>query len=269
MRESTFFQSLPQQLFYVLIAAAVLALVGPYGTYRDLPLDLRAAYWTLCMLAGWLLMTAIGAGVDRIEPLQGWPVVGRMVVAGFIGGAPMTAVAWSAEALFRRVPPLSDLPSLMMDATVLTIVVSVAIGQAVELRLRSRAGATELAPPPPADAPPPAAAKATPLTSPVDSFLRRLPPDLGRDLLAVEMEDHYARVHTMLGSTLILLRLRDAVAELGEGSGLQVHRSWWVARDAVARSERDNGKLTLILRNGLRVPVSKTYRDPVKAAGWL
>lgn len=270
MRESTFFQSLPQQLFYVLIAAAVLALVGPYGTYRDLSLDLRAAYWTLCMLAGWILMTAIGAGIDRIEPLQGWPVAGRMVIAGFVGGVPMTAIAWSAESLFRRTPPLSTLPGLLMDATVLTIVVSVAIGQAVELRLRSRAGTTELTPSPPAHAPPPpVVAKPTLLTSPADSFLRRLPPELGRDLLALEMEDHYARVHTALGSTLILLRLRDAVAELGEGSGLQVHRSWWVARDAVARSERDSGKLTLILRNGVRVPVSKTYRDAVKAAGWL
>ncbi|HKU96918.1 MAG TPA: LytTR family DNA-binding domain-containing protein [Vineibacter sp.] len=270
MRESTFFQSLPQQLFYVLIAAAVLALVGPYGTYRDLPLDLRAAYWTLCMLAGWLLMTAIGAAIDRIEPLQGWPVVGRMVVAGFIGGVPMTAVAWGAEALFRRVPPLSDLPYLLMDATVLTIVVSVAIGQAVELRLRSRAGTTEFVPSPPADASPPTVPPpALPASSPADSFLRRLPPELGRDLQAVEMEDHYARVHTALGSTLILLRLRDAVTELGEGSGLQVHRSWWVARDAVARSERDGTKTTLILRNGVRVPVSKTYRDAIKAAGWL
>ncbi|TWT03055.1 LytTR family DNA-binding domain-containing protein [Reyranella sp. CPCC 100927] len=278
MRESTFFQSLPQQLLYVLIAAAVLALVGPYGTYRDLPLDLRAAYWTLCMLTGWILMTAIGAGIDRIEPLQGWPVVARMVVAGFIGGVPMTAIAWSAEALFRRVPPMADLPYLLMDATVLTIVVSVAIGQAVELRLRSRAGTTELTTPSPA-APPPTppcpaedmsgASEPVPPRSTSDAFLRRLPPELGRDLLALEMEDHYARVHTALGSTLILLRLRDAVAELGESSGLQVHRSWWVAHGAVAQADREAGKLALVLRNGVRVPVSKTYRDAVKASGWL
>ncbi len=279
MRESTFFQSLPQQLLYVLIAAAILALVGPYGTYRDLPLDLRAAYWTLCMLAGWILMTAIGAGIDRIEPLQGWPVVARMVIAGFIGGVPMTAIAWSAEALFRRVPPMADLPYLLMDATVLTIVVSVAIGQAVELRLRSRAGTTELTTPSPAASPPtpspspaedmPGASEPVPPRSTSDAFLRRLPPELGRDLLALEMEDHYARVHTALGSTLILLRLRDAVAELGESSGLQVHRSWWVAHGAVAQAEREAGKLALVLRNGVRVPVSKTHRDAVKASGWL
>jgi len=83
------------------------------------------------------------------------------------------------------------------------------------------------------------------------------------------MEDHYLRIHTALGSDLILLRLRDAIAELGPVHGRQVHRSWWVADGAVASVERSAGKSTLVLRNGLNVPVSKTFRDQVKEAGWL
>ncbi len=285
MRESTFFQALPTQLLHVLIAAAVLAMIGPYGTYNELPLDLRFAYWTISMLIGWGLMVGISAIVDRIEPLQAWPVAARMALAGFVGGVPMTAVVWGIEALFRRTLPLAAVPEMLMNTTVLTIVVSVAIGQAVEFRLQMRAGATELTGPapdipatvssaagPPSSTPAAAPAVGTPSApaevSPPDGFLRRLPPALGRDLLALEMEDHYVRVHTALGSTLILLRLRDAVSELGEGSGLQVHRSWWVARNAVACTERDGGKVTLVLRNGLHVPVSKTYRDVVKAARW-
>ncbi|MBV9832751.1 MAG: LytTR family transcriptional regulator DNA-binding domain-containing protein, partial [Alphaproteobacteria bacterium] len=101
------------------------------------------------------------------------------------------------------------------------------------------------------------------------NFFRRIPPALGRDLLALEMEDHYLRIHTAIGSDLILLRLRDAIAELGEGAGLQVHRSWWVAQGAVQGANRDGAKLTLVLRNGLEVPVSKTWREAVKTAGWL
>ncbi|TBR25014.1 MAG: LytTR family transcriptional regulator, partial [Reyranella sp.] len=100
-------------------------------------------------------------------------------------------------------------------------------------------------------------------------FLRRVPPALGRDLLALEMEDHYLRIHTTLGSDLVLMRLRDALAELGAERGQQVHRSWWVAEGAVASVDRSTGRLILILRNGLRVPVSKTYRDSVKEAGWV
>ncbi|MCW5744888.1 MAG: LytTR family transcriptional regulator [Alphaproteobacteria bacterium] len=248
------------------------------------------------MVTGWILMVNVAAAIDRIEPLQAWPVAGRMALAGFIGAAPMAGIVWLLEALFRRPLPLEAVPELFMNTTVLAIVVAVAIGQVVEMRLRARAGAAELmaeraqpdapatvsdqassAAVPAAVTSDPAAvpsaaaipaAAPTPASTQSDAFLRRLPAPLGRDLLALEMEDHYARVHTALGSTLILLRLRDAVAELGDDSGLQVHRSWWVAHNAVAHTERDGGKLVLVLRNGLRVPVSKTYRDAVKAARW-
>ena len=87
--------------------------------------------------------------------------------------------------------------------------------------------------------------------------------------VALEMEDDYLRIHTALGSDLILLRLRDALAELGPSRGRQVHRSWWVAEGAVASAARDARRPMLVLRNGQRVPVSKTFRDQVKQAGWL
>ncbi len=48
-----------------------------------------------------------------------------------------------------------------------------------------------------------------------------------------------------------------------------MHRSWWVAEGAVASAERGAGRLVLKLRNGVNVPVSKTFRDQVKSAGWL
>jgi DNA-binding LytR/AlgR family response regulator len=99
-------------------------------------------------------------------------------------------------------------------------------------------------------------------------FLERVPSRLGRELIALEAEDHYLRVHTALGSELILARLSDAVAQLEGFDGLQVHRSWWVAADAVAGLVVQNGRLGLQLRNGLIAPVSRTYRGAVRARGW-
>jgi DNA-binding LytR/AlgR family response regulator len=144
---------------------------------------------------------------------------------------------------------------------VLTISLSVVIGLFIQQRLHQQADVERARV---ADLPPPAT---EPAVEP-GNFFRRIPPALGRDLLALEMEDHYLRIHTAVGSDLILLRLRDAMAELGEGAGLQVHRSWWVAHGAVQGVNRDGQRLNLILRNGLEVPVSKTRREAVKAAGW-
>jgi DNA-binding LytR/AlgR family response regulator len=72
-----------------------------------------------------------------------------------------------------------------------------------------------------------------------------------------------------LGSDLILCRLSDAIAELAPDSGQRVHRSHWVAREAVGSVERKDGKTILKLTNGDSVPVSQSYMPALKAAGWL
>jgi DNA-binding LytR/AlgR family response regulator len=156
--------------------------------------------------------------------------------------------------------PFSAVLEIYPQTAFLTAVISVVVGLFVEQRLHAVADAERARV---AAAP----ESGTPAGGAPD-FFRRMPPALGRDLLALEMEDHYLRIHTALGSDLILLRLRDALAELGPTRGRQVHRSWWVAEGAVKSAER-GPRSFLVLRNGLRVPVSKSFRGQVKEAGWL
>jgi hypothetical protein len=121
-----------------------------------------------------------------------------------------------------------------------------------------------------ADIPVPAdAVPAPPVAAAAPRFLARIPARLGRDLVALQMEDHYLRIHTRLGSDLILLRMNDAVAELDGLDGLRVHRSWWVARAALEGVERDGKTMVLRLAGGLAVPVARDRQGEVRAAGWL
>ena len=64
--------------------------------------------------------------------------------------------------------------------------------------------------------------------APSGRFFDRLPDDLGRDIIYLTASAHYVDVITAAGSTSILLRFSDAVAELGD-IGIRVHRSHWVA----------------------------------------
>ncbi|QNN67429.1 LytTR family transcriptional regulator [Sphingomonas lutea] len=93
-----------------------------------------------------------------------------------------------------------------------------------------------------------------------------MPSRLGTEIVALEAEDHYLRVHTMLGSDLVLMRLSDAIAAIGPDLGLQVHRSWWVARDAIREVVRTDQRSQLRLMNGLTVPVGRTYTAAVRGA---
>lgn len=102
-------------------------------------------------------------------------------------------------------------------------------------------------------------------------LLSRLPPALGRTILALKAEDHYVRVFTDKGDTLVLCRINDAIAELESGGveGLRVHRSWWVALKAVRRVEAQGRGLQLTLCNHVQVPVSQTYKEFVRRAGFI
>ncbi|MDE0023307.1 MAG: LytTR family DNA-binding domain-containing protein [Spirochaetaceae bacterium] len=96
-----------------------------------------------------------------------------------------------------------------------------------------------------------------------DALLRLLPGRLGRDLVYIKSEDHYIEVHTTVGSSLVKMRFSDAVAELGD-SGIQVHRSYWVATRHVIKSIRSGRRTLLRLTGDHKVPVSVTHRPAVR-----
>src|SRR5690606_35602655 len=98
------------------------------------------------------------------------------------------------------------------------------------------------------------------------ALLDRLPrPQRGR-LIHLAVSDHYVDVTTDKGTSLVLMRLADAIRETAPIAGMQVHRSHWVALDAVTRGTRQKGKPVLELENGARVPVSRTYIEAARAA---
>lgn len=105
---------------------------------------------------------------------------------------------------------------------------------------------------------------------PIAGFLERLPVKFRTaELYAISSEDHYLRVHTSLGEELILMRLADAVRELSKVDGLQVHRSWWVAKIGVTDEKKADGRSFLILPTGTEVPVSRSYRTRAKDVGLI
>jgi DNA-binding LytR/AlgR family response regulator len=97
------------------------------------------------------------------------------------------------------------------------------------------------------------------------ALLSRLPPAIGSDIVALETEDHYLRVHAVGGSALILMRMADAVTVLDPRLGAQVHRRWWVAEAAVAGVRTDGQRLSLCLITNTLVPVGRTFSAAARA----
>ena len=232
-------------------AAAALTLgllfgfLGPFRTGTALGPAVRYAFWLGLSLFGY---ACILAAMRIVRHTASGPP--RLVVVALVSAVPQTfASAW---ALSFVQPGRSFGP---MDLAVLFgPVVVVQLG----LALAASHLATRLRPAMPVQR----------SERPPVPFLDRVPARLGRELIALEAEDHYLRVHTVLGSELILARLSDAVAQLDGYDGLQVHRSWWVAADAVSGIDSSRGRTVLNLRNGVSAPVSRTYLPVVRARAW-
>lgn len=111
--------------------------------------------------------------------------------------------------------------------------------------------------------------KASEVAFPGRRFFDRLPAALGTDVLCLSMEDHYLRVYTSHGDTLLLLRMADAVAELEGYPGMQVHRSWWVAKSAIDRVIREPRKKTILLTNRIQVPISQRREKALREANFI
>lgn len=228
---------------------ALLGFLGPFGTYPAFAPPLRYGFWIAMVLAGFGAALAARRLVpDTAGARPRWV---RPALIALVSTLPMTfLVAWVLSLVQPgRIVEPARLPALFAAVGTVQLLIVVVL-------LRD-----ERAPAASAAAPAPDAPAGFP-----EALLARLPRPLGRDVVALEAEDHYLRVHTAAGSDLILMRLSDAVAAIDARLGLQVHRSWWVASGAIAAVERDGARTQLRLGTGLRVPVGRTYLAAVRAA---
>ncbi len=85
----------------------------------------------------------------------------------------------------------------------------------------------------------------------------------------VKANDHYLEIWSEEGSCFSRGRMADAITHLGTADGLQVHRSWWVARKRVRNVERQGRDYVIVTGDGLRIPVGRSRVRALRKAGWI
>ena len=231
------------------LAGVFLAMAGAFGT-SDAPVLARFLYWIPVMLVGATGGIVVSVLVDRGGWFDDRPALQGMLIVVSLT-APLTVFIWIiSSAAFRR----SDFDPALLRFFVGPVFIVTCVMTALNYMVQKEPPETHAAPS--GSAPP--------------RFLERLPVKLrGAEIFAVESEDHYLRLHTSKGQDLILMRLSDAVVELEGLEGAQVHRSWWVARAAVEDARRGDGRATLTLKDGAKVPVSRAYAKALRDSGWI
>jgi len=229
-------------------SSVFLGITGPFTTYETLGIAERFFYWSAVVLSAIFLGHLMRLLVDTALPGRHRVVQDLMVIIPF--SLLFSPVPIYLPGLINGHNPLmySSYPTLVVQ--IFAITACVLVMRAVLHQLTGDA-------PEKSD------------SAPEIALLRRLPGVKAKDILRATVDDHYVEVHLADNSVeRLLMRFADAVNELDGLPGYCVHRSHWVVADRVTGVLREQGKEYVVLSDQSRVPVSRTYRQNVIAAGW-
>ncbi|MBO9695621.1 MAG: LytTR family transcriptional regulator DNA-binding domain-containing protein [Sphingopyxis sp.] len=246
------------ELLMMIALGLLIGLLGPFGTF-DAPPAQRMVSWVVWLLAGYMLFRPTGVVANWLCEATGLPRFAGKLLAIAVAGVPLTLIItmMATRLDFAETLGWSGFGTMYLYICVISAVVFITMAAlfgradpAADLLTPSSVALHKPEPPLPATA-----------TLP-------LPPGFGT-VRALKGEDHYVRVVGEAREELILMRMRDAIERLGEVDGLRVHRSWWVAKDAVVSVRRDGRTAIITLAGGHEVPVARDMMPQLRAAGWL
>ncbi|MEM7441513.1 MAG: LytTR family DNA-binding domain-containing protein [Pseudomonadota bacterium] len=238
-----------------------LAIMGPFNTFDADPFWDRLLFWGVVVVFAAIHANTSAAFVDTIIPERCYLVRSFGASALFVPIYFLALRYWIALTY-----PNAETPSNVYLFSVVVLVTAAifffinVIDRGVSRRVAS---ATVLPPPLP-----PQPAK-SPVDASVPKLLRRVGPGAGKQLIRMAMADHYVELFSETGKHLLHMRFTDAVAELPDNLGGQVHRSHWVAWDQIAGANRDGQKRWFVLKDGTQVPIARSRVAELKYRGVL
>jgi len=224
-------------------AGLLLGLSGPFQTGDVLGLGQRLLYWVAVAVSTFTVGSGIQAGTSTLIGSR-LPRFVRLAVISVAVGLGVFALVSGLNAVVFSIPIL-DGPVGSRVLTFIAIAAVIVVG--LDL---ATATSPEAAPSPP-------------------PLLDRLRYELRGDLVWLSVQDHYVQIVTTKGRDMVLMRLSDAIREVGETPGLQVHRSHWVALGHISAVKRQGDRALLTLSGGDHVPVSRGYLPQIGKAGLL
>jgi hypothetical protein len=256
----------------VLMAAVGLffGLIGPFGT-NDAPVSLRLPYWLTVMMLGGVVIGRTEDALARIGAVRRLGAFGEWALLTFVATIPQTIVVSASERFYYHGPDDGDpFITFLGGLYYLFIPVLIVVAAMVPLLRPARRALTGAPTSEPGATERAAETEEAAPSGPSSDFLRKLPAELrGEEIIALQAEGHYVRVHAGTGSALILMRLSDAIAAMPMGAGLRLHRSWWAARNCIVKARYARGSGEAELTGGIAAPISRTYAPALREAGLL
>lgn len=223
-------------VFIMCTITGALVVSGPFGTLEDYNFWERLKYWGLVVVISTMTATALQVWVERnFKGISNWRLAAAVIVGQTIV---FTPILWLITDSMADDGWEANTPAWSLFPIVFGV--SVIVMGTITLLREHFAG------------------------TPQPRLLDRLSKGDVKRIYRITVRDHYVDVFTDCGVETLLMRFSDAISELEGLNGQRVHRSHWVANEAMVRIEKQNGKSQLLLDDGSVVPVSRSYQAAVE-----
>ncbi|MDH7801489.1 DNA-binding LytR/AlgR family response regulator [Rhizobium sp. AN70] len=238
-----------------LAVLAIFIVTGPFGTSETMSFADRLLYWTVIQAGAWTIAISFSILANTMLAGSIENMLTRMMIGSLTAALPIGLLLTITNQVFSGKEmsfasflksSLSTLPLCAIFCLLSYLTACQTLETAAEAVTDANGDADR------------AVKSAAPL-------LERLPPQKRGELLRLSVQDHYTEVVTTRGRQLVLLRFADAMKEIGDTQGLQVHRSHWIADADVVSLRKQAGRLHVMTRDGSEIPVSRSHNMAVQA----
>jgi len=247
-----------------LSGSIITALVGPFNTYNSDTLDERLLFWGGILFIAFVLSSFVQIVIRQLTPgfsvqlqtciscalfiLLYWGVA--YIIVGFVYGP------------IDQPGPLIILLSIAGTACTIFLMVYLISPQT----LARQEPKSTTAPAETKQHLAPQLANSIPTTSP---SLKALAPDGSGKIIRLTMRDHYIEVFSDTGNKLVHMRFADALTEVANLNGSQIHRSHWVNYNEIDDVVKENGKVGFRMSDGTVVPIARSHKARLKKQGLI
>ncbi|NTE35030.1 LytTR family DNA-binding domain-containing protein [Agrobacterium tumefaciens] len=238
-----------------LAVLAIFILTGPFGTSKTMSFADRLLYWTIVQTGAWTFAISFSIIANSILAGSIENMLTRMMIGSLTAALPIGLLLTITNRVFSGKemgfgPFLQSSLSSLPLCAIFCLLSYLTACQSLETAANAATDTGE---------------DTRREVKGIVPLLERLPPQKRGELLRLSVQDHYTEIVTTRGHQLVLLRFSDALKEIGQTEGLQVHRSHWIADADAVSLRKQAGRLHVITRDGTEIPVSRSYSAVVQA----
>ncbi|MFK0162443.1 LytTR family DNA-binding domain-containing protein [Rhizobium sp. NPDC090279] len=261
LRELQVVQRSPRFWATFVTIVLIFALTGPYGTLDRLMPAARLGYWLALHAMAWSISIVFSVVAEVLLRKHLASTFARLMIGSVAAALPIGfGITLVDFAFFGTMSTVTGSLRQSLGSVPLCILFCILTYLTMHRQIAMATEGTNLAEAKTTSVP---TAEIRPLTQ-QPPILSRLKPENRGALIRLTVRDHYTEVVTTRGRELVLLRFGDALMEVGDIEGMRLHRSHWIATNHIASLKRDNGKLFVIARDGMEMPVSRSYAEAVR-----